>query len=212
MNKQANMPIFVKLVSSEHMGVSDARKWYKVVLATAPEGVLTHIDSLDLHGAPSQTRMVRRSKGESTELIIPLMRDLLPTELEAISDAWRRVSPIGSFTITTNPTQSQKLNQAVSGLELPNDEYQMLCLQLAKVRHEGWIREKSSDGWGYGPVLSLKNKTHPLMRPWDDLPAQYRDIDSKSPEQFLSFLNNQGYAVVKQTELGALLKVLRDIN
>jgi hypothetical protein len=212
MSKQANIPLYVKLVSSDHLGISDAREWYKVVLKNAPEGVVTHIDSLDLNGTPARTRMVRRSKGESTELIIPLMRDLLPTELETIANAWKQVSPVGSFTITTNPTQSQKLNQAVSGLEIPNDEYQTLCLQLAKVRHEGWIREKSAEGWGYGPVLSLKNKTHPLMRPWNDLPAQYRDVDSKNPEQFLTFLNNQGYAVVKQTELGALLKVLRDIN
>lgn len=212
MAKQANIPLYIKLVSQEHLGIHDARQWYKVVLSTAPAGVVTHIDSLDLNGVPSQTRMVRRSNGDSTELIIPLMRDLLPTELETISAAWKHKSPIGSFTITTNPTQSQKLNQAVTGLEIPNDEYQMLCLQLAKVRHEGWMREKGAEGWRYGPVLSLKDKTHPLMRPWDDLPAQYKDVDSKNPEQFLNFLNNQGYAVVKQSELGALLKILRDIN
>lgn len=61
-------------------------------------------------------------------------------------------------------------------------------------------------------MLSLKNKTHPLMRPWDDLPAQYRDVNTNNPENFLQFLNNQGFAVVKQTELGSLLKILRDIN
>lgn len=210
--KQANIPLYVKLVSSEHMGIRDARQWYKCVLQNAPEGVVTHIDAIDLNGAPSQTRMVRRSKGNSTELIVPLMRDLLPMELEAISNAWKRVSPVGSFTITTNPTQSQKLNQAVVGLELPNDEYQMLCLQLAKVRHEGWMREKSAEGWRYGPMLSIKEKTHPMLRPWDDLPAQYKDVDTKNPENFLNFINNQGYAVVKQSELGALLKILRDIN
>jgi hypothetical protein len=61
-------------------------------------------------------------------------------------------------------------------------------------------------------MLSIKNKTHPLMRPWDDLPAQYRDTNTNNPENFLQFLNSQGFAVVKQTELGSLLKILRDIN
>lgn len=212
MAKKANIPLYIKLVSTDHLGIRDARQWYRCVLAKAPKGVTTHIDSIDLNGNASQTRMVRRSNGESTELIVPLMRDLLPKEVEAIAEAWKQVSPVGSFTIQTNPTQSQKLNQAVAGLNIPNDEYQMLCLQLAKVQHEGWVREKSSDGWRYGPVLSLKDKTHPLLRPWSDLPAQYKNVDSKNPEQFLEFLNNQGYAVVKQSELGALLKILRNIN
>ncbi len=212
MTPKANVPLFIKLVSTEHLGVADARQWFKCVLAKAPAGVMTHIDSIDINGQPTQTRLVRRSVGESTELIVPLLRDLLPTEVEAIAAAWRQVSPVGSFTITTNPTQSQKLNQSMNQLSIPNDEYQMLCLQLAKVRHDGWMREKGSEGWRYGPVLNLQAKTHPLMRPWDDLPEQYKDVDSRNPEQFLTFLNNQGYAVVKQSELGALLKILRDIN
>lgn len=212
MAKKASIPIYVKLVSTDHLGLKDARLWYKIVLASAPTGIVTHIDSMDVHGRTYRTRVVRRSKRDSTELIIPLMRDLLPTELEKIANAWRRVSPPGSYSITTNPTQSQKLNQAVNGLQLDNDEYQSLCLQLAKVRHEGWMREKVDAGWRYGPVLSLKDKTHPLILPWEQLPEQYKDVDTRNPENFLEFLNNQGFAVVKQTELGSLLKILRDIN
>jgi hypothetical protein len=212
MQKQANIPRYIKLVSEDHISTSDGRLWYKTVMEHGPLGVMTSIESIDLKGEPVSTRMVRRSSKDKVEFIIPLLRDLLPREVEVISDAWMRVAPPGNFTISINPTQDQKLNQAVADLDLKQDEYQALCIQLAKVQHAGWMREKANDGWSYGPVLSLKNKTHPLMRNWDDLPAQYRDVNTKSPENFLNFINNQGFAVVKQSELGALLKVLRDIN
>lgn len=212
MQKQANIPRYIKLVSDDHITVSDGRLWFKTVLATAPKGALTSIESLDLNGQPVSTRMVRRSYKDKTEFIIPLMRDMLPSELERVAEAWKRVSPPGNFSIAINPTQDQKLNQAVAGLSLPQDEYQALCAQLAQVQHAGWMREKGAEGWSYGAVLSLKNKTHPLMRPWADLPEQYRDVNTKNPENFLNFINSQGFAVVKQSELGSLLKILRDIN
>lgn len=213
MIKSANIPIYVKLVSKEHLGIADARNWFKLVQAKAPPGIMHHIATMDSQGLLHKTLLVRRSlPNGSTELIIPLMRDLLPTELQSIADAWRAVSPPGAFTISTNPTQAEKLNQAVVGLEMPNDEYQSLCLQLAKLRHEGWMREKADAGWRYGLSLSVSAKTHPLMRPWDDLPAQYKDVDSKNPEQFLNFLSTQGYSVVRQEELKALATILRDIR
>jgi hypothetical protein len=212
MQKQANIPRYVKLVSQQYISIADARLWHQTVLRVSPDGITASIPSIDKDGQPSNTLMVRRSKGETTELIIPLNRDLLPNELTRLADAWREVSPSGQFSISTNPSQDQKLQQAVGDLTLDNDEYQTLCLQLAKVQHEGWMRGKASEGWTYAPILSLKNKTHPLMRPWADLPAQYRDVNTNNPENFLQFLNSQGFAVVKQTELGSLLKILRDIN
>lgn len=211
MKKEANIPIFVKLVSKEHLGIKDARSWFKVVLRNAPSGIINPIPHIDVNGIMTTTPLVRRSKGESTELIIPLARDLLPAELQKIADAWREISPSGSYSISTNPTQDQKLNQAVVGLQVDGEEYQSLCLQLAKVRHESWMRDKAASGWRYGPLLNVKEKTHPLMRPWSDLPQQYKDVDSSNPEQFLKFLSTQGYSVVRQEELKALTKILRDI-
>ena len=212
MRATSNIPRYIKLVSQDHLGVDEARVWHKTVMAHGPSGVIASIDSVDNQGKISTTRLVRRSKGDTTELIIPLVRDLLPHELEKIADAWRNVSPPGNFTIGINATQDQKMSQAVSDLTLDQDEHQALCLQLAKVQHDAWIREKANSGWSYGPVLSIQNKTHPLMRPWIELPAQYRDVNTNNPENFLNFLNNQGFAVVKQTELGSLLKILRDIR
>lgn len=221
--KQANISRYVKLTSSDYMGIQEARKWFKVLMNSAPQGIMSSIEQVDENGNVSSSRMIRRnvpkklSDGTTdygtrvTELIVPITRDLLPDELAKIARAWQEAGESGSYQISTNPTQDQKLNQMIGDMSLSNDEYQALCLQLAKAQHEGWMRDKAAEGWSYGLTVSLSNKTHPLMRPWDDLPAQYRDINTNNPANMLNMLNNQGYAVVRQQELGSLMKILRSI-
>lgn len=43
--------------------------------------------------------------------------------------------------------------------------------------HEGWFRQKESEGWVYGTVKDPEKKTHPCMVPYDELPAAQRAKD-----------------------------------
>jgi hypothetical protein len=63
------------------------------------------------------------------------------------------------------------------------------------------MKDKLDDGWRYGPSVSMKEKTHPLLRKWDELPDDYRTIDTSKPEQLLKLLNDSGYVLIKKTEL-----------
>jgi hypothetical protein len=81
------IPRFVKLVSPDHISLEDARLWYQTVLKNAPQGVLSSINMVS-GGKPADYRVIRRDEGKSKALIIPLTRDLLPDELERISNAW----------------------------------------------------------------------------------------------------------------------------
>jgi len=38
--------------------------------------------------------------------------------------------------------------------------------------HECWLRCKEADGWVYGETKDITKKTHPCMRPWDELLAE----------------------------------------
>jgi hypothetical protein len=44
--------------------------------------------------------------------------------------------------------------------------------------HENWLRDKTLDGWKYGPVKDVEKKEHPCFVPYDDLPALQRVKDS----------------------------------
>jgi hypothetical protein len=205
------IPRFVKLVSPDHISLEDARLWYQTVLKTAPQGVLSSINMIS-GGKPEDYRVVRRDEGKSKALIIPLTRDLLPDELERISTAWMQVCPSGKFAVRCNTNQADKLENKVQDITMPREEYLSLCVELAKRQHESWMRDKADLGWRYGPKISMANKTHPMIRPWSDLPDQYKDVNTDNPENFLNFLNNQGYAVVRKEELGSLIQLLRGIR
>jgi len=73
-----------------------------------------------------------------------------------------------------------------------------MCENLAKSQHRQWYDEKTEQGWKYGIHFSMKNKTHPMMRPWEDLPPEYKKIDYETPNKLLNTLYNLGYTVVKK--------------
>ena len=42
-------------------------------------------------------------------------------------------------------------------------------------------------GFRYGLNFSIKEKTHPAMRPWDDLPESYRRMPETTDKELLDF-------------------------
>lgn len=43
--------------------------------------------------------------------------------------------------------------------------------------HNSWMAEKLADGWTYGEIKDPENKTHPCIRPFEELPKdqQFKD-------------------------------------
>lgn len=41
-------------------------------------------------------------------------------------------------------------------------------------RHESWMQMHLDSGWVYGEVFDPQKKTHPNLKPWDELPAATR--------------------------------------
>ena len=44
-------------------------------------------------------------------------------------------------------------------------------------QHKCWFAHKVADGWTYGPEKDAEKKTHPCMKPYDELPAEQRIKD-----------------------------------
>ena len=80
-----------------------------------------------------------------------------------------------------------------------------LCTALAKQRHTDWVRERTDAGWRYGVTFDQTEKTAPLLRPWEQLPDQYRRPDLNLPQTLITGLNDQGYVVISRADLDQLL-------
>jgi len=45
--------------------------------------------------------------------------------------------------------------------------------------HDSWLAEKEADGWKYGEVKDPEAKEHPCFVPYDELPVEQQEKDSK---------------------------------
>lgn len=46
-----------------------------------------------------------------------------------------------------------------------------------RAQHDAWCAAKYADGWSHGPVKDGRERTHPFLVPWDELPAGQRRKD-----------------------------------
>jgi len=70
-------------------------------------------------------------------------------------------------------------------------------LLLAQNEHIRWMAERASQGWIYGEIRNEVAKTHPLMVPWDDLPAEEKQKDIDVADNIIPLLKSIGLRVYK---------------
>ncbi len=67
---------------------------------------------------------------------------------------------------------------------------------LAVAEHERWMRERTADGWSYGPAKSEGLKTSPNLVPWERLPSEERDKDRYAVSNLPQQLERAGFKMV----------------
>ena len=69
---------------------------------------------------------------------------------------------------------------------------------LARYKHNRWMEHYVGLGWRYGQKLDEREKTHPALRPWDELPEAVRKVDNEFPKTVVEYLNQRGYGIYKK--------------
>ena len=75
------------------------------------------------------------------------------------------------------------------------DELQPLVERLAKNAHEVWAQQRMSEGWTLGPARDDREKKHPHLVPFEDLPASEQSIDRALVVQTLAAAIALGYDI-----------------
>ena len=89
---------------------------------------------------------------------------------------------------------------------MESDVFERFAEKLAERMHNEWYKEREAAGWRYGPQRLEEEKTHPLMRPWNQIIEDERQIDYSLPEFFIDLLEEFGYAVISHEQLNDLVE------
>jgi hypothetical protein len=200
---------FVALVVPEPLDQEVAKDWYHCVVDKAPYGIVSVMQTTTDKGGLKSVSMVHRETDKKHYYMIPITRDLLEREAENIVDAFSEDHPDVDFDIEATIMPTRFGDKKEPKIDVDKEEYLTLCAEFSKTQHEKWVRDHADDGWRYGVAVDPKEKTHPLMRSWDQLPDRHKKIDTDVPQKLLDLLSRHGYAVVQQSDLDAVMRLLR---
>lgn len=202
-----NVQHFIKLVTENSLEKKHVRKWFKAVQESAPSGTMHFVQTIKEGDGPQNVQLIHQKDDGKHHYIIPLTRDLIEDEVNPVFQQWMAHYPNGDFHIESSDDAIAQVQADIIEIEIEDTSYQQLCEKFAKVMHQRWYEDKAEEGWRYGLKLNEDDKTHPMLRPWDDLPEAYQDVDYNLPELLMNVLDEEGYAIVERKELDKLLKM-----
>jgi len=195
------IPLFIQLKTDQPLPKEEAIAWYDCVRNNAPNGVLTSVQTTNPQGDPDVAFMVHKETKDGTHFyVIPLTRDLTEDETARIEEAY----PEGEIETSSEDVKFARQGPA-DAVVMSEDDYNHLCETLAKHQHQRWYEDRSKAGWSFGLLVNERSKQHPMMRPWEQLPENYRKVDYELPHLFMNMLVAQGYVVVNRDDLNRWL-------
>ena len=188
------MDNFIALsVKTEDEADDLGRGWYKCVRDTLPDGILDTFSVGD--GRASMKRKVTKGRVVYT---IKLLRNVTEREVKAVSDRLGTMTK-KDFTVSSSVLELNVAEEVP--VKVDASLAQELALKWAREEHEQWMKKALDNGWQYGVKLDKKEKRHPLLRPFQDLPESYRAVDMSRIEDLMHFLNESGYIIVPKADL-----------
>lgn len=208
MEQPSRIHIYIKLKTENKLDQDLIKAWLNTVKKYGPNGVVCGVVKTDPNGRFHNVPVVHRELANGgNEYIIALTRDLTEMETSLIVSAFMEQHS-GDWDIETSAPQIGYARERFA-VEVKDDSFKELCTSWSKTQHEAWVTERLSAGWRLGGKVSETDKTHPLLRPWHELPDEFRKVDGDMPQKFLDFLNASGYVVLGKDEMEALKRLAR---
>ena len=110
-----------------------------------------------------------------------------------------RLAKTVDTTIPANTTTNGYVPQPIetSDIQLP-EELEALVEKMAKNVHEVWAETRIKQGWTYGPERNDKQKKHPCLIPYEDLPEEEKEYDRGTSVGTLKLILKLGFRITKE--------------
>jgi len=159
----------IEVKTTERLPKGAAGLWARTVRDHGPAGITAEAQLLN--GRDSTWSRLWCEHGETGyHYIVPLSRDLEESEADAIAQGWSDAYPNGDFVI--NWTQRAVAESRV--LEQQEELLGEIAEAAAKQYHNTWHAAKVNEGWSFAHKLDGRDKKHPMLQPWENLPEAYK--------------------------------------
>jgi hypothetical protein len=191
------MSSFIQIIVPQPLDQDQTQLWFRTVKSCLPSGMVgvTAIASGD------QTRdsfyYHRVTANGKHAYVIPLVRDVEISEAHDLVRAWCTAYPQGDFLMD----YSQSPDVPEPGPQrLEQGKLTQVLDAWARSQHQRWMDHTLAQGWRYGVKMSTREKTHPWLQPWENLPpaAQARNLEAVS--DLLKLLDGFGYSICQNPQ------------
>lgn len=79
-----------------------------------------------------------------------------------------------------------------------SDDLVGLTEEMARNVHDVWAQSRLSQGWRYGEARNDREKTHPCLIPYEELPEEEKEYDRRTATETLKLIMKLGYEIVKK--------------
>jgi hypothetical protein len=167
--------------SQDILNADQIRRWLLTVEMIGPDGIIM--------GDDESNSFMLASQGDDYLYMIPLVRHLNEDEAERIVEGYMRIAEHDFEIETSNVYRANADFGHPFEYDIQMDEGAKLVLNdsYARQAHNQWIQSMTDKGYHYGLNMSPGQKTHPAMRPWDDLPESYRRLPETTNKELLDF-------------------------
>jgi ryanodine receptor 2 len=76
-----------------------------------------------------------------------------------------------------------------------DDELERLVERLAESAHDNWAQRRIADGWTYGPERNDRDKRHPDLVAYADLPESEKEYDRLTVRETVKGILSLGFRI-----------------
>jgi hypothetical protein len=186
------MASYVRIIVAHKLPKKQSVLWYTTVHNILPSGM---ISQTQLTPDTYSKFYMKRLSDKRYTYIIPLVRDLNAHEVHEILQAWSKSYPVEDFILD----YSQPVEHNIPVLaDISQQNIAQAIESWSKQQHQKWMQDKMQQGWRFGIVLSIKNKTHPWLQPWESLPHAAKQNNLQACKDLVDCLKQFGYTIVQQ--------------
>ena len=170
--------------STEVLDADKIQSWYLTIEMLGPDNIIM--------GDDETNSFLLASQGDDYLYMVPLVRHLTEVEAERIVEGYMRVAEHDFEIETSNVYRANADFGHPFEYDIQMDEGAKVTIKdsYARQAHNQWIKGMMEKGYRYGLNMNVNEKTHPAMRPWDELPENYRIIPETTDKELLDFYSS----------------------